>query len=109
MAVVNRFDIYLLNLDEDATSQAKNTRPCVVISPDEMNHNVSHVIIAPVSSTNSSNYPTHIPIELLGKERAVVLDQLRVVDSRRLVKKIGEVDAGIREQIAETLCEFFSE
>ena len=108
MAVVNRFDIYLLNMDEPASSHAKNTRPCVVISPDEMNHSVSHMIVAPISSSRNG-YPTHIPIELLGKERAVVLDQLRVVDASRLVKKIGEIDAPVRQQIAETLCELFSE
>jgi mRNA interferase MazF len=109
MAVVNRFDIYLLNMDEPASSQAKNTRPCIVVSPDEMNHNVSHMVVAPISSSRSNGYPTHVPIELLGKERVVVLDQLRVVDANRLVKKIGEVDAAARKRIAETLCEFFSE
>jgi len=107
--MVNRFDIYLLNMDEPPTSEAKNTRPCLVISPDEMNHNVSHMIVAPISSSRTNGYPTHIPIELLGKERAVVLDQLRVVDANRLVKKIGEVDAASRKRIAETLCELFSE
>jgi len=109
MAVVNRFDIYLLNMDDGASAQAKNTRPCVVVSPDEMNHNVSHMIVAPISSSQANGYPTHITIELLGKERAVVLDQLRVVDAGRLVKKIGEVDSTTSKRIAETLCEFFSE
>ena len=107
--MVNRFEIYLLNMDEPASSQAKNTRPCVVISPDEMNHNVSHVIVAPISSSRANGYPTHIAIELLGKERAVVLDQLRVVDADRLVKKIGELDASSRSRVTETLCELFSE
>jgi len=107
--MVNRFDIYLLNMDEPASSQAKNTRPCVVISPDEMNHSVSHMIVAPISSSRSNDYPTHIRIDLLGKQRAVVLDQLRVVDAGRLVKKIGEVDAIASKRITETLCEFFSE
>lgn len=106
--MVNRFDIYLLNMDETASSKPKNTRPCVILSPDEMNHNVSHVIVAPVSSSRH-RYPTHISIDLLGKERAVVLDQLRAVDTDRLVKKIGEVDGGARKKITETICEFFAD
>ena len=105
--MVNRFDIYLVNLDETVSSDAKNTRPAVVISPDEMNHVLSHVVIAPIS-TSATPYPTHISIELLGKERAVVLDQMRSIDGARLVKKIGQVDAGHQQEITERLCEFFA-
>jgi mRNA interferase MazF len=108
VAVVNRYDIYLVNLDEVSSTNAKNTRPCVVVSPDEMNHNVSHVVIAPVSASNGS-YPTRLAIDLLGKQRTVVLDQIRTVDSSRLVKKIGEIDPARRKEIAERLCEFFAE
>ena len=106
--MVNRFDIYLVNLDDVATRDAKNTRPCVVVSPDEMNHNLSHVVIAPISASSGA-YPSHIPIELLGKQRAVILDQLRAVDTDRLVKKIGEVDPAVRKQVSDRLCEFFAE
>ena len=106
--MVNRFDVYLVNLDEISSSNAKNTRPCVIISPNEMNHNVSHVIIAPISAS-STHYPTHIPTELLGKQRVVVLDQMRTVDIDRLVKKIGEVEDRVRKQVTERLCEFFAE
>jgi len=106
--MVSRFDIYLVNLDAEVSKDAKNTRPCLVISPDEMNRNLPHVIIAPISSP-PNGYPTRIAIELLGGKRAVVLDQIRAVDSARLVKKIGEADASVRQEILDRLDELFAE
>ena len=106
--MVKRFDIYLVNLDPEASKDAKNTRPCVVVSPDEMNENVGHVLIAPVSASSAS-YPTRIPIELLNDRRHIVLDQIRAVDSARLVKKIGEVDKTTQQATLDLLQEFFAE
>ena len=106
--MVKRFDIYLVNLDDEVSNDAKNTRPCVVVSPDEMNDNVPYVIVAPISS-GSAAYPTRIPIDLLKSSRYIVLDQIRAVDSERLVKKIAELDAPIRQSLLETLQEFFAE
>ncbi len=105
--MVKRFDIYLINLDEEVSSDAKNTRPCVVVSPDEMNGNVAHVVIAPVSSS-SGLYPTRIPLDLLNSERFILLDQLRAIETGRLVKKIGEVDAATQKLTLDTLQEFFA-
>ena len=105
---MKRFDIYLVNLDEEVSKDAKNSRPCVVISPDEMNDNVPYVIVAPVSS-GSAAYPTRIPIDLLKTRRYIVLDQIHAVDTERLVKKIGDTDAATRRKILETLQEFFGE
>ena len=106
--MVARFDIYLLNLDAVVGKDAKNTRPCVVVSPDEMNRNLNSVIIAPVSST-SARYPTRIPVSILNSERMIVLDQLRTVDKHRLVKKIGEVERAGQAAILERLQEMFAE
>ena len=106
--MVKRFDIYLVNLDAEVTKDAKNTRPCVIVSPDEMNGNVGHVLIAPVSS-GSAAYPTRIPLELLNSKRYIVLDQLRAVDAERLVKKIGELDRPTRGATLDILQEFFAE
>jgi mRNA interferase MazF len=108
MAVVRRFDIYLVNLDPELSKDAKNTRPCVVVSPDEMNGNVAHVLIAPISS-GSAAYPTRVPIDLLNSPRFIVLDQIRAVESERLVKKIGELDRPTRKTALDTLQEFFAE
>ena len=106
--MVRRFDIFLVNLDPEVSRDAKNTRPCVVVSPDEMNGSLGHVIIAPISS-GSAAYPTRIPVELLNSKRHIVLDQLQAVDADRLVKKIGELDTAIQKITLSTLQEFFAE
>jgi len=106
--MVNRFDVHLVNLDAEPTGNAKNTRPCVVISPDEMNRNVAHVIIAPLSSV-STGYPTRITTNFLNSERAIVLDQIRTVDVVRLVKKIGEIDREAQKAVLDRLQEMFTD
>lgn len=106
--MVSRFDVYLVNLDEAPSKDAKNTRPCVILSPDEMNRNVGHVVIAPIASS-TNKYPTRIPIDLLNSPRAIILDQLRTVDSNRLVKKIGVIDKSAQKATLDRLQEFFAE
>lgn len=106
--MVNRFDVYLVNLDAAPSKDAKNTRPCVVVSPNEMNHNIQNVVIAPLSSV-SVKYPTRITVNFLNNERAMVLDQLRTVDKFRLVKKIGEIDKTAQKLALERLQEMFAE
>ena len=105
--MVSRFEVYLVNLDVVPSRDAKNTRPGVVISPDELNHNLEHVIVAPLASTNA-RYPTRVTIEFLNSERSVILDQIRTVDKGRLVKKIGEVDDPAQGRILERLGEMFA-
>ena len=106
--MVNRFDIFLLNLDPEISDDPKNTRPCVIISPNEMNRHISSVIVAPVSSTNQK-YPTRIPFEFLEKKRTVILDQIRTVEKDRLVKNIGKLDRTTKTAITETLQELFAD
>ena len=106
--MVDRFDVYLVNLDAEPSNDAKNTRPCVVVSPNEMNHNIQNVIIAPLSSV-SAKYPTRITVDFLNNERTIVLDQIRTVDTVRLVKKIGEIDKAAQKATLERLQEFFAE
>ncbi|MFN2501440.1 MAG: type II toxin-antitoxin system PemK/MazF family toxin [Pyrinomonadaceae bacterium] len=108
MAMVTRFDVYLVNLDAEPTSDAKNTRPCVVVSPDEMNGNISSVMIAPLSAV-TANYPTRVNVNFLKNERSIVLDQLRTVDRVRLVKKIGEIEKGVQQEVLLRLREMFEE
>ena len=105
--MVNRFDVFLVNLDQSPSDDAKNTRPGVVVSPDEMNRNVDHVIIAPLASTEVK-YPTRVAVEFLNSERMVILDQIRTVDKERLVKKIGEIGESSHGVILERLCELFA-
>lgn len=106
--MVNRFDVYLINLDERPTKDPKNTRPAVVISPDELNGNVETVIIAPLASTNAK-YPTRIEVDFLNAQRFVILDQIRTVDKTRLVKKIGTIDKPAQRPVLERLQELFAE
>ncbi len=104
--VVNRFDIYIVSLDPTYGSEIEKTRPCVVISPDEMNYNINTVIIAPMTSS-SKKYPTRVPIEFQGKKGQIVLDQIRTVDKVRLIKKIGRLKKSTYEKVASTLQEMF--
>ena len=106
--MVKRFEVYLINLDPHPSKDAKNTRPAVVISPDEVNGNLDSIIIAPLSSTNAK-YPTRVSTQFLNSERVVVLDQIRTVESKRLVKKIGEIDKATRASVIARLQELFAE
>jgi mRNA interferase MazF len=106
--MVKRFEVYLVNLDAEASDDPRNTRPCVVVSPNEMNGNISHVIVAPLTTTDKE-YPTRIKIDFLNGERIIVLDQIRTVDRVRLVKKIGEIDEAVGKTVLERLQEMFTE
>lgn len=88
--VISQYDVYLVNLDPTVGHEIKKARPCLVISPDEMNNNISTVIIAPMT-TKSHSYPTRIPVKFEGKNGWIVLDQIRTVDNIRLVKKLGQI------------------
>lgn len=106
--MVNRFDIYLVNLDAEPSRDAKNMRPCVVISPDEINHHIGNVIVAPLSAA-VTNYPTRVSVNFLNNERMIVLDQIRTIDKARLVKKIGEIDEPVRRETLARLQELFAD
>ena len=105
--VIDRFDVYLVNLDPTIGSEIKKTRPSVVISPNEMNHHINTVIIAPMT-TKGKSYPTRIDCKFQGKQGQVVLDQIRTVDKRRLIKKIGRLDSKAQVKMMATLIEMFS-
>jgi len=105
--VVKRFEVYLINLDPTIESEIKKTRPCVVVSPDEMNLYIKTVIIAPMT-TKEKPYPTRVGCQLQGKEGQIVLDQIRTVDKLRLVKKIGQIDRKTETEVLAKLQEMFS-
>lgn len=106
--VVKRFDVYLVNLDPTVGSEIKKTRPCLVISPDEMNRWIRTVIVAPMT-TKGRPYPTRMLCEFQGKEGQVVLDQIRTVDKSRLVRKLGQVSKSTQREVLVTLAEMFAE
>lgn len=104
--MVNQFEVYLINLDPTAGSEIKKTRPCVVISPNEM-HGLNTVIIAPMTST-CKPYPTRIPVFFDKKEGYIVLDQIRTVDKLRLVKMLGMIENETALNVLKTLQEMFN-
>jgi mRNA interferase MazF len=106
--VVNRFDVYLVNLDPTVGSEIKKTRPCLVISPDEMNRWIRTVIVAPMT-TKGQSYPTRVSCEFQGKDGQVVLDQIRTVDKSRLVQKLGRIDKGTQREVLVIIAEMFAE
>ena len=105
---VKRFDVYLVNLDPTVGHEIKKSRPCLVISPDEMNRYISTVIVAPMT-TKGRNYPTRVPCTFQGKEGQVVIDQLRTVDKIRLAKRLGRIDPDTQTHVFSVLSELFSE
>ena len=87
---IKQYDVYLINLDPTIGFEIQKTRPCLVISPDEMNRNIQTIIIAPMT-TKSHGYPTRVKITFKRKIGWIALDQIRTVDSKRLVRRLGRV------------------
>jgi mRNA interferase MazF len=88
--VINQYDIFWVDLNPTIGHEIKKVRPCVVLSPDEMNFNIDTIIIAPMT-TKSRNYPTRIKIEFEKKTGSIVLDQIRAIDKIRLKEKSGHL------------------
>ncbi len=105
---MKRFEVYLVNLDPTIGREIKKTRPCVIVSPDEMNRHIATVIVAPMT-TKGKRYPTRIKCKFEGKTGQVVLDQLRTVDKKRLVKRLGRIEKATRQEVLATLAEMFAE
>lgn len=106
--VAKRFDVFLVNLDPTIGNEIQKTRPCVVVSPDEMNRYISTVIIAPMT-TKGRAYPTRIICQFQGKNGQIILDQIRTVDKSRLVKKIGQIAQNEQRTVLDILAEMFAE
>ena len=104
---VNRFDVYLISLDPTVGSEIQNTRPCLIISPDEMNRHIRTVIIAPMT-TSGKEYPTRIACEFMKKSGYIVLDQIRTIDKTRLVKHLGTLDPETQLKVISTLQRLFA-
>ena len=105
--VVKRFDVYWIHLDPTQGSEIKKTRPCLIISPDEMNRYINTVIVAPMS-TKGRSYPTRVACKFQGKQGQVVLDQIRTVDKVRLVRKLGRIDVATQTRVLSILGEMFA-
>jgi mRNA interferase MazF len=106
--VVRRFDVFLVSLDPTVGREIKKTRPALVISPDEMNAFLSTYLVAPMT-TKGRSYPTRIPCTFQRKQGQVVLDQIRTIDRRRLVRRLGRIGVPTQREVLAALQEMFAE
>jgi mRNA interferase MazF len=105
--VVKRFEVYLITLDPTVGDEIQKTRPCLVISPNEMNRYISTVMIAPMT-TKGRVYPTRVTCRFQAKEGQIVLDQIRTVDKARLIKRLGQLEQVEQQEVLSVLAEMFA-
>jgi mRNA interferase MazF len=105
--VVARFEIHLVRLDPTEGREIRKTRPCLVISPDEMNRHIGTAIVAPMTTAGRA-YPTRVPVKFRRRQGQVVLDQIRTVDKNRLVKRLGMIDEPTAQKVLAVLGEMFA-
>lgn len=103
---VNRFDVFLVALDPTVGHEIRKSRPCTVISPDEMNRHIGTVIVAPMT-TQGRDYPTRVPCTFQSVDGQIVLDQIRTVDKSRLVKRLGRLSPTAADRLVAVLVEMF--
>lgn len=106
--VIKQYDVFLVSLDPAVGHEIRKSRPCVVVSPDEMNAALSTIIIAP-TTTKSHDYPTRAPITFEGKSGWIVLDQMRTVDRKRLLKKLGRITLNAVQEVKNIIREMLVE
>ncbi len=104
---VRRGEVFLVNLDPTLGGEIQKTRPCVVVSPDELNGHLRTLIVAPLT-TGSYRYPFRVPLRFQGKSGHIVLDQIRTVDRQRLTRRLGKISASALEHTLAVLQEMFA-
>jgi len=104
---VRRFDVWLVSLDPTQGSEIRNNRPCVVVSPDEMNRHIRTVIVAPMTSRRR-DYPTRVDLTFQRTRGQVVLDQIRTIDKSRLANRLGRLPDARAREVAGLVVESFS-
>lgn len=108
MVTIRRFDVFLISLNPTQGREINKTRPCLIISPNEMNSFLATVIIAPMT-TKTREYPTRVPVNFDGKQGEIALDQIRTVDRSRLLKKLGTVSEFEAATVLNVLQKLFAE
>ncbi|MDI6447578.1 type II toxin-antitoxin system PemK/MazF family toxin [Anaerobaca lacustris] len=104
---MNRFEVWLVNLDPTIGSETRKTRPAVIVSPDELNKHLRTVIVVPL--TTGRTYPFRVATKVAGKPGVAAVDQIRTVDKQRLVKKVGTVSGKTRQNLLDTLAALFAD
>ena len=105
--VAGRFDVFLVNLDPTIGSEIRKTRPCLIVSPDEMNRHIRTVIVAPLT-TARKDFPTRVSCTVQKKTGQIVLDQIRTIDKTRLIKKVGTLDPKTQLEVVSVLQRMFA-
>jgi mRNA interferase MazF len=108
MTVPQRGEVYLVSLDPTQGGEIKKTRPCVIVSPDELNSHLATYIVAPMT-TGGHPYPFRIPCRFQRKDGFIVIDQVRTVDGRRLIRRLGKVHGATMQKVLGTLQEMFAD
>lgn len=103
---LSQYQMILVNLDPTIGSEIKKTRPCVVISPDEMNHHIRTLVIAPLTSA-PKNYPTRIPVNFKGKDSQIAIDQIRTIDKLRVIRSLGYLADSEISKVKQVIKETF--
>ena len=104
---VQRGDVFLIRLDPTRGGEIKKTRPCVVVSPDELNAYLRTVVVAPLT-TGGHSYPFRVPCKFEGRSGYVVIDQIRTVDRERLVRRLGKIPSSTLGRVLTILQEMFT-
>ena len=104
---MKRFEVYLITFNPTRGAEIKKTRPCLIVSPNEMNDHISTIIVVPMTS-KGRNYPTRIACRFQGTRGQIVLDQIRTVDKTRLVKKLGRVSGVTQDRVLGGLAAIFA-
>jgi len=105
--VIQRFGVYLVSLDPTIGHEVQKTRPCLVISPNEMNSTIGTVLVAPMT-TSGRAYPTRINCSFKGKKGQIMLDQIRAVDKIRLLSHLGDISSAAQDGVLNVLAEMFA-
>lgn len=100
-------EVWLISLDPTLGAEIQKTRPCLVVSPEEVNRHLHTVIVAPMTTAERS-YPTRVNVAFQGKQGQIALDQIRAVDRQRLVRKLGEVSPKTARAVSDVLLEMFA-
>jgi mRNA interferase MazF len=100
-------EVWLVSLDPTRGSEMQKTRPCLIVSPEEMNRHLRTLLVAPMTTVERA-YPTRVAVTFAGKHGQIALDQLRSVDRQRLLKKLGKVSPGTAHAVSSALVEMFT-
>ncbi|MDD4198073.1 MAG: type II toxin-antitoxin system PemK/MazF family toxin [Paludibacter sp.] len=103
---MNQYDIVLVNLDPTVGSEIQKTRPCVIVSPNEINHHLQTLVVSPMTTT-SRKYPTRVEVKHNGKTGWIAIDQIRTIDKVRIIKTLGVLTKNEIQEVKSVIKETF--